>query len=72
VELLVDASKGTARMAVAQPPGSKAVEVVDFHDPIAGKTGPFAIQIHNQGLSDEYKDITVEMNPKDDELITVK
>jgi hypothetical protein len=72
VELLVDASKGTARMAVAQPPGSNAVEVVDFHDPTAGITGPFAIQIHNHGLSDEYKDITVEMNPKDDELITVK
>jgi len=72
VELLVDASKGTARMAVAQPPGSKAVEVVDFHDPTAGKTGPFAIQIHNKGLFDEYKDITVEADPKDDELITVK
>jgi hypothetical protein len=72
VELLVDASKGTARMAVAQPPDSKAVEVVDFHDPTAGKTGPFAIQIHNRGLFDEYKDITVEVDPKDDELITVK
>jgi hypothetical protein len=72
VEILVDASKGTARMAVAQPPGSKAVEVVDFSDPTAGKTGPFAIQIHNKGLFDEYKDITVEVDPKDDELITVK
>ena len=72
VELLVDASKGTARMAVAQPPDSKAVEVVDFNDPTAGKTGPFAIQIHNKGLFDEYKDITVEVDPKDDELITVK
>jgi hypothetical protein len=72
VEILVDASKGTARMAVAQPPGSKAVEAVDFHDPTAGKTGPFAIQIHNKGLFDEYKDITVEVDPKDDELITVK
>ena len=72
VEILVDASKGTARMAVAQPPGSKAVEVVDFLDPTAGKTGPFAIQIHNKGLFDEYKDIAVEVDPKDDELITVK
>src|SRR5277367_5229316 len=72
VEILVDASKGTARMAVAQPPDSKAVEVVDFLDPTAGKTGPFAIQIHNKGLFDEYKDITVEVDPKDDELITVK
>ena len=72
VELLVDASKGTAHMAVAQPPGSKAVEVVDFLDPTAGKIGPFAIQIHNKGLFDEYKDIAVEVDPKDDELITVK
>jgi hypothetical protein len=60
VEILVDASKGTARMAVAQPPGSKAVEVVDFDVPDAGKPGPIAIQIHNKGLFDEYKDITVE------------
>jgi hypothetical protein len=72
VELLVDAAKGTARMAVAQPPGGKAVEVVDFNVPEAGKPGPFAIQIHNKGLFDEYKDVTVEVDPKDDELITVK
>ena len=72
VEVLVDASKGTARMAVAQPPDSKAVEVVDFNVPDAGKPGPIAIQIHNKGLFDEYKDITVEVDPKDDELITVK
>lgn len=72
VEILVDASKGTARMAVAQPPGTKAVEVVDFNVPGAGKTGPIAIQIHNQGLFDEYKDIAVEVDPKDDELITMK
>jgi 3-keto-disaccharide hydrolase len=72
VEILVDASKGTARMAVAQPPGSKAVEVVDFNVPDAGKPGPFAIQIHNKGLFDEYKDIAIEVDPKDDELITVQ
>ena len=71
VEILVDASKGTARMAVAQPPGSKAVEVVDFSDPTAGKAGPIAWQIHNKGLFDEYKEVTVEVDPKDDELITV-
>src|SRR4051812_26910943 len=37
VELLVDASTGTARMAVAQPPGAKAVEVQTFTDPTAGR-----------------------------------
>ncbi len=49
-------------MAVAQPPDSNAVEVVDFNVPEAGKTGPFAIQIHNKGLFDEYKDVTIEVD----------
>jgi hypothetical protein len=70
VEILVDATKGTARMAVAQPPESKAIEVLSFNNPAAGRPGPFALQMHNAGLFDEYKDITVEPNPKDDNLIT--
>ncbi|MGD0797498.1 MAG: family 16 glycoside hydrolase [Acidobacteriaceae bacterium] len=70
VELLVDAAKGTARMAVAQPPGSKAVEVLDFKDPTGGKVGPIALQMHNPGLFDEYKDLSIELDPKDDRLIT--
>ena len=72
VEILVDATKGVARMAVAQPVGSKAVEVLDFKVPEAGKTGPIAWQMHNKGLFDEYKDVAIEVDPKDDELITVK
>jgi hypothetical protein len=72
VEILADAAKGTVRMAVAQPPGDKAVEVLDFNDAAAGKVGPIAWQMHNAGLLDEYKDVTVELNPKDDELTTVK
>ena len=72
VEILVDATKGTARMAIAQPLGSRAVEVVDFSDPTAGKAGPIGIQIHNKGLFDEYKDLTVEVDPKVDDLITIK
>ena len=71
IEILADASAGTARMAVAQPIGSKAVEVLDFKDPTAGKIGPIALQMHNAGLFDEYKDITIEVNPKVDELITL-
>jgi hypothetical protein len=71
VELLVDAENGTARMAVAQPVGSKAVEVLDFKDPTAGKVGPIAWQMHNVGLFDEFKDITIEVNPKTSELITI-
>ena len=39
VELLVDAKTGTARVAVAQPINSEAVEVGVFKDPTAGKLG---------------------------------
>jgi hypothetical protein len=70
IELLIDATKGTARMAVAQPPGSKAEETLDFMDPTAGRAGPIALQMHNAGLFDEYKDMTIEVDPKDDRLIT--
>ena len=72
VEIVVDGSKGFARMAVAQPVGSKAVEVLDFNDPTAARTGPFALQIHNDGLFDEYANIAVEVNPGSDDLITTK
>ena len=71
VEILVN-TNGTARMAVAQPPGTKAVEVLDFNDPAAGRVGPFALQMHNKGLFDEYKDIRIEENPADDKLITTE
>ena len=71
MEILADASKGTARMAVAQPPGSKAVEVLDFKDATAGKVGPIAWQMHNAGLFDEYKDVSIEFDPTNNELISV-
>jgi hypothetical protein len=72
VEILADAAKGIARMAVAQPPESRAVEVLDFKDATAGRVGPIALQMHNLGLLDEYKDVTIEVDPKVDDLITVK
>ncbi|HEY1496486.1 MAG TPA: DUF1080 domain-containing protein [Candidatus Solibacter sp.] len=72
VEILADAALGVARMAVAQPPGTQAVEVLDFKDPAAGKTGPIAWQMHNAGLFDEYKDVTIEPDPKDDGLISTR
>jgi hypothetical protein len=72
VELLIDATKGTGRMAVAQPPGTKAFEVLDFSDPTAGHGGPIAWQMHNQGLFDEYRNIVIEPGPKDDRLITAE
>ena len=72
VEILVDARTGTARMAVAQPVGKRAVEVLDFKVPDAGRKGPFALQMHNKGLFDEYANIAIEENPTSDELITTK
>uniref|UniRef100_Q021Q3 3-keto-alpha-glucoside-1,2-lyase/3-keto-2-hydroxy-glucal hydratase domain-containing protein n=1 Tax=Solibacter usitatus (strain Ellin6076) TaxID=234267 RepID=Q021Q3_SOLUE len=72
VEILADAALGVARMAVAQPPGAQAVEVLDFKDPSAGKVGPIAWQMHNAGLFDEYKDVTIEPDPKDDGLISTR
>jgi hypothetical protein len=72
VEILADASRGTARMAVAQPPDDIGVEVLAFRDPAAGKAGPIAWQMHNAGLFDEYKDVTVQPEPVEDDLITTR
>jgi hypothetical protein len=72
VEVFADATNGTASMAIAQPPGSKAVEVLRFKDATAGKVGPVALQMHNAGLFDEYKDITIEPDPKKNKLITTE
>jgi len=71
VEILINADKGTARLAVAQPVGSRAIEIGRFHVPEAGRQGPFALQMHNQGLFDDYANLAVEENPARDELITV-
>jgi hypothetical protein len=57
-------------MAIAQPAGATAVEVLDFKDPGAGRVGPIALQMHNAGLFDENKDIVIDTSPTD-ELITV-
>jgi len=72
VEIVADARTGTARMAVAQPPGSQAVEVLDFKDSKAGQTGPIALQMHNDGLFDEYKDLKIEVGPGTDRLLTTR
>jgi len=72
VEILVNAKTGIARMAVAQPLGSRAIEVLRFNDPLAGKPGPIAWQMHNSGLFDEYKDVRIEIDPKEDRLITLE
>jgi len=60
VVIEADASTGTARMTVAQPLDAKPIDVLAFQDPVAGKAGPIAWQMHNAGLFDQYKDVTVE------------
>src|SRR5579859_8150271 len=59
-EILADMAAGTARMACC-PLGTattcKAYEILDFHDPTAGRVGPLALQVHNAGLHDEYKNL---------------
>ena len=72
VEIVADAGRGTARMAVAQPPGTAAVEVLRFEDPTAGRSGPIAWQMHNAGLFDEFKDVAVENDPKTGDLLTTR
>jgi hypothetical protein len=34
------------------------------------RVGPIALQMHNAGLFDEYKDIIIELDPKEYTLIT--
>ena len=72
VEMLVDATRGTGRMAVAQPIGTRAIENLRFNDPTAGRHGPIAWQMHNSGIIDEFKDVTLEVNPVVDDLITTR
>lgn len=72
VEILVNAKTGVARMAVAQPVGTRAIENLVFNDPAAGKPGPFALQMHNAGLFDEFRELRVEVDPKEDRLLTIE
>jgi hypothetical protein len=71
VEILVDSAKGEARMAVAQPIGARAKEILKFHDATAGRAGPIAWQMHNPGLFDQFKDVVIELNPRINDLITI-
>jgi hypothetical protein len=76
-ELLANATTGVARMACCTIPAGgshcKGVEVLDFKDPTwTNKSSPIALQVHNGGLIDEYKDLYIEANPAQDMLITTQ
>jgi hypothetical protein len=71
-EILVNASNGSARTAVAQPVGAPAIPATIFKDAqIPNIATAFGLQSHNKGQFDEYKDIIIEVNPKIDALLTV-
>ena len=67
---------GDFRVACCQLTGAgpcKGVEQLRFKDPAAaGKKSPFGVQMHNGGLYDEYKDIYVEPDPTEDDLLSIK
>ncbi len=72
-ELLVNSNTGLARAACAQPVTAKAVELITFQQaPTPNVPSYFGILCHTAGEVDEYKDITIEVNPTVNDLITTK
>ncbi|MCK2237456.1 MULTISPECIES: family 16 glycoside hydrolase [unclassified Crossiella] len=74
-EIVGNQATGIARMACCPLPAGaskcKATEVLSFKDKKAARVGPLAIQIHNSGIEDEYKNLQLEYPVADpDKLIT--
>ena len=67
-EILVNRAKGTIRVAV------NGMEVLNYTDanPARLKKGPIGLQAHGGNREVRYKDISIEVDPKEDRLITVK
>ena len=63
-EILTNRAAGTMRFACCQLAGTatrcKGVELVDFKDPTAGLEAPLAFQVHNAGMIEEFKNISIE------------
>lgn len=65
-ELIGNMTTGVARMAccplsnASNSTTCKGVEVLDFMDKTAGRVGLLALQVHNAGLHDEYKNLWIE------------
>jgi hypothetical protein len=66
-EILVDRVKGTIRMAV------NGIPVLSYTDgnPSRFKKGPIGLQAHAKNRQVRYNDIFIEVDPKEDRLITV-
>jgi len=67
-EILAHLKTGTVRMAV------NGVEVTRYtdEDPARLRKGPIGLQIHAGASEVEYKDLVVEIDPKEDRLMTLK
>jgi hypothetical protein len=67
-EVLARLKTGTVRMAV------NGIEIVRYkdEDPSRLKRGPIGLQIHSGASIVEYKDIEIEVDPKEDRLVTLK
>jgi Domain of Unknown Function (DUF1080) len=67
-EILANKAKGTIRMAV------NGIEMMYYTDdnPSRLKKGPIGLQAHANNLDVRYKDIYIEVSPKEDKLITLK
>lgn len=67
-EILAHLNTGTVRMAV------NGVEVTRYTDEDAARLrkGPIGLQIHVGTSEVEYKDLVVEVDPKEDRLMTLK
>jgi hypothetical protein len=65
-EMIANAMTGEAKMAC----GGK--DVLHYKQADAGKKGPWAIQTHNKGITDAYKDIEIEEGISSDDYTTVK
>jgi Domain of Unknown Function (DUF1080) len=75
-EMLGNKATGGLRFACCAATGTtpcKASEVVQFTDPSAGKEAPLAVQVHNAGMIEEFKDLYVESPVADpNTLVTTK
>lgn len=67
-EILAHLKTGTIRVAV------NGVEVTRYtdEDPARLRTGPIGLQIHAGASEVEYKDLVMEVDPREDRLVTLK
>jgi hypothetical protein len=67
-EILANKTTGIVKVAV----DGKARE--DYKDGLVARrpAGPIGLQLHSGGIKVEFKDISIEVDPREDRLLTVK